>query len=164
MTQVLANSTSSTESLLDLPDSPTNNPTTSSANTTSTSSTTSTTAPATTVVLKPGVLNLWACMGATDAAQEASMLSSISGQMNAAVESGTSMVSVLGNAVTKYNPAALLYKGGASIGTTGASIVGGIGSAIGTGLFRGHHHSKNGDGKSKDEKTAGTSRWICIYM
>lgn len=93
---------------------------------------------ATASTLKPGVLNLWAAMGATNPQQEASMLTNVSGQMNSAVEGTTSMVSVLGSAVAKYNPASMLLKGGASLGGAIGSTIGSgtslIGSTIGSGV------------------------------
>lgn len=97
---------------------------------TSISTTNATVATAAPVTLKPGVLNLWAAMGATNPQQEASMLTNVSGQMTAAMEGTTNMVSVLGSAVAKYNPASMLLKGGASLGGAIGST---IGSTIGTG-------------------------------
>mmetsp|Transcript_55096 Transcript_55096/g.108809 ORF Transcript_55096/g.108809 Transcript_55096/m.108809 type:complete len:824 (+) Transcript_55096:48-2519(+) len=85
--------------------------------------------------MKPGVLNLWAAMGATNPQQEASMLSNVSGQMNAAVDGTTNMISVLGNAVSKYNPATFILKSGMSVGST-------IGSSIGAGVGMLTGHSK----------------------
>jgi hypothetical protein len=101
-----------------------------------------TTASTTAVTLKPGALNLWAAMGATDSQQEASMLTNVSGQMNAAVDGTTSMVSVLGSAVAKYNPASLLLKGGMNVGSTIGSTLGSTLGA-GVGLLRGSSVKKN---------------------
>lgn len=92
--------------------------------------------------MKPGVLNLWAAMGATNPQQEASILSNVSGQMNAAVDGTTNMISVLGNAVSKYNPASFILKKGLSVGST-------IGSSIGAGVGLITGHSK----KSLDQNT-----------
>lgn len=78
--------------------------------------------------LKAGVLNLWAAMGATDAQQEVSMLSSVSGQMDSAADGERgSVVGAVGAAVAKYNPASLLLKGGKTVGST-------IGSTFGAGV------------------------------
>ena len=92
--------------------------------------------PSTSRTLKAGVLNLWAAMGATDPAQEASFLNSVSSQMTAAVEGTTSMVTVLSSAVAKYNPASLLVQGGLSVGSTIGNTIGGTLGA-GVGLLRG---------------------------
>ena len=115
---------------------------------------TTTTTTTTTSTLKPCVLNLWAAMGATDAAQEKTMLSSVSTQMNNAVEGGSSMVGVL----TKYNPAALLYKGGSHIGSTGVNIVGSIGNTMSFGYFAKKR------GKDGEEDHAGMLDSICCNL
>jgi hypothetical protein len=47
--------------------------------------------------LKPGMLNLWAAMGATNPQQEASVLSRISGSISSTMEGTTNMVQVLAN-------------------------------------------------------------------
>ena len=121
---------------------------------TSTNNNITTATTTTTSTLKPGVLNLWAAMGATDASQEKTMLSSVSTQMNNAVEGGSSMVGVL----TKYNPAALLYKGGSHIGSTGVNIVGSIGNTMSFGYFAKKR------GKDGDEEHAGILGSLCCNM
>jgi hypothetical protein len=85
--------------------------------------------------LKPGILNLWAAMGATNPQQEASMLSSVSSQMSGAVEGSSNMVNALGSAVSKFNPTSFLLRSGtavtSSIGTTlgsGFSMLTGMGA------------------------------------
>jgi len=82
------------------------------------------------------------------------MLSSVSTQMNNAVEGGSSMVGVL----TKYNPAAMLYKGGTHLGThigsTGVNIVGSIGNTMGFGYFT-KKRGKEGNNEDGDEDHAG---------
>jgi hypothetical protein len=76
--------------------------------------------------LKPGVLNLWAAMGATDAQQEASILSDVSGQMDSANDGEkSSVVGAMGAAVAK--PATMLLKGGKTVGSA-------LGNTLGAGV------------------------------
>jgi hypothetical protein len=103
-------------------------------------------------------------MGATNSQQEASMLTSVSGQMSAAVDGTTSMVSVLGSAVAKYNPASMLLKGGLSVGSTIGNT---LGSTIGAGvgMLRGKSSRRNGGDATgaaaeSAEPTSGTMRHL----
>jgi hypothetical protein len=84
------------------------------------------TTPAQPTALKPGVLNLWAAMGATDAQQEASILSDVSGQMDSANDGEkSSVVGAMGAAVAK--PATMLLKGGKTVGSA-------LGNTLGAGV------------------------------
>ncbi len=91
------------------------------------------------------------------------MLSSVSTQMNNAVEGGSSMVGVL----TKYNPAAMLYKGGTHFGThigsTGVNIVGSIGNTMGFGYFA-QKRGKEGHNEDADEAHAGMLYFFCFVL
>lgn len=79
--------------------------------------------------LPVGMLNLWACLGATNADQEASFLSSITASISKALSGTTNMVQLLGSAVTRIDVAGTLFRKAQNVGST-------IGSTIGSGLTR----------------------------
>jgi len=79
--------------------------------------------------LPVGMLNLWACMGATDFSQEASFLSKITKNISKAMAGTTNMVQLLGSAVARIDVAGAIFKGAQNVGSS-------IGSTIGSGLMR----------------------------
>jgi len=79
--------------------------------------------------LPVGLLNLWACMGAQDFAQETSYLTKITKNISKALSGTTNMVQLLGTTVSRINVTGAIYKGAQNVTST-------IGSAIGKNFLR----------------------------
>lgn len=79
--------------------------------------------------LPVGLLNLWACMGAQDFAQETSYLTKITKNISRALSGTTNMVQLLGTTVSRINVTGTIYKGAQNVTST-------IGSAIGKNFLR----------------------------